>query len=57
MDRCAQRPAACGPLGFTIRASMPKLDWLTRSEDEKSAAQVPYRLLSTQVAPNPPSMP
>lgn len=25
--------------------SMPKLDWLTRSEDEKTAASVPYRLL------------
>jgi adenine-specific DNA-methyltransferase len=24
---------------------MPKLDWLTRSEDEKAAARVPYRLL------------
>ena len=24
---------------------MPKLDWLTRSEDEKTAAHVPYRLL------------
>lgn len=24
---------------------MPKLDWLTRSEDEKAAAHVPYRLL------------
>ena len=24
---------------------MPKLDWLTRSEDEKVAARVPYRLL------------
>lgn len=30
---------------FTIRRSMPKLDWLTRSEDEKTAAHVPYRLL------------
>lgn len=24
---------------------MPKLDWLTRNEDEKVAASVPYRLL------------
>ncbi len=24
---------------------MPKLDWLTRSEDEKASARVPYRLL------------
>ncbi len=24
---------------------MPKLDWLTRSEDEKTSARVPYRLL------------
>lgn len=24
---------------------MPKLDWLTRSEDEKVSAHVPYRLL------------
>jgi hypothetical protein len=24
---------------------MPKLDWLTRSDDEKVAASVPYRLL------------
>jgi adenine-specific DNA-methyltransferase len=24
---------------------MPKLDWLTRSEDEKASAHVPYRLL------------
>jgi len=24
---------------------MPKLDWLTRSEDERIAASVPYRLL------------
>src|SRR6185437_8762260 len=24
---------------------MPKLDWLTRSEDEKTASRVPYRLL------------
>ena len=29
--------------------SMPKLDWLTRPEDEKTAANVPYRLL--EVAP------
>jgi adenine-specific DNA-methyltransferase len=26
---------------------MPKLDWLTRSDDEKTAASVPYRLLKT----------
>jgi adenine-specific DNA-methyltransferase len=26
---------------------MPKLDWLTRSEDEKVSARVPYRLLET----------
>jgi len=26
---------------------MPKLDWLTRSEDEKLFAHVPYRLLET----------
>jgi len=24
---------------------MPKLDWLTRPEDERIAASVPYRLL------------
>lgn len=24
---------------------MPKLDWLTRSDDEKTASNVPYRLL------------
>jgi adenine-specific DNA-methyltransferase len=24
---------------------MPKLDWLTRSEDERVSARVPYRLL------------
>ena len=24
---------------------MPKLDWLTRAEDERVAASVPYRLL------------
>ena len=30
---------------FTINGSMPKLDWLTRSEDEKVSSHVPYRLL------------
>jgi len=30
---------------FTISGSMPKIDWLTGSEDENVSAHVPHRLL------------
>jgi len=33
------------PMPYNFPATMPKLDWLTRPEDERAAASVPYRLL------------
>lgn len=32
-------------MAYNFADTMPKLDWLTRPEDEKTAASVPYRLL------------
>jgi len=32
-------------MSYNFPATMPKLDWLTRPEDERAAASVPYRLL------------
>jgi adenine-specific DNA-methyltransferase len=32
-------------MAYNFAVTMPKLDWLTRPEDEKTAASVPYRLL------------
>ena len=32
-------------MSYNLFFTMPKLDWLTRSEDEKVSAHVPYRLL------------
>ena len=37
--------AISGPIAYNFLSTMPKLDWLTRPEDEKTAANVPYRLL------------
>ena len=33
------------PMPYNFPETMPKLDWLTRPEDERAAASVPYRLL------------
>ena len=35
----------CDTVAYNNSFTMPKLDWLTRPEDEKTAASVPYRLL------------
>jgi adenine-specific DNA-methyltransferase len=37
--------AISGSIAYNFLSTMPKLDWLTRPEDEKTAANVPYRLL------------
>jgi adenine-specific DNA-methyltransferase len=37
--------AISGPIAYNFLSTMPKLDWLTRPEDERVAASVPYRLL------------
>jgi len=34
-------------MSYNFPVTMPKLDWLTRPEDERAAASVPYRLLES----------